>query len=351
MKSRKIKSRKIKSRKIKSRKIKNKKIKNRKMKKVFEYLMTLFVILTLNFIIPRLMPGDPFTYLSSAEGQITVTYSEEQIDRYKAYYGLDRPMHIQFASYITNLFKGNIGHSIYYNDSVMNLITRRIAWTLFIVIAAVLISCLVGTVLGSLSAWYKRGMFDRLLYPVMIAISEIPAFLIGIAFLFVFAAKLEWFPLSGGMKTFAEYSSSLHRAKDILHHAVLPVLTLAVVRLGEFYLISRASMITVLAKDYMRTAKAKGLGKIRIIFHHALKNALLPIVTRVFLSMGSVFGGAILVENVFNYPGLGRLMREAVMVRDYVLIQGIFLFVAFAVLTMNLLADIAYKKLDPRVSQ
>ena len=320
------------------------------LRKASEYFMTFFVIITLNFFIPRLMPGDPFIFLSSSEGQITTTYSEEQIAKYKAYYGLDKPMVVQYTSYITNLLKGNIGYSIYYNNSVINIIGKRMLWTVSIVLAAILVSCLIGTVLGSLSAWYRDGVFDKVLYSFIIAISEIPAFIIGIVFLFILAAKLGLFPLSGGMKTFASYSCFADQITDILHHAFLPVLTLSIVRLGEFYLLSRNSMVSVLTKDYMRTARAKGLRKRRIIFRHALKNAMLPIVTRIFLSLGSVFGGAILVENVFNYPGVGHLMREAVMVRDYVLIQGIFLFVAVTVLTMNLLADIIYRRLDPRVS-
>ncbi|MBZ4645816.1 MAG: peptide/nickel transport system permease protein [Petroclostridium sp.] len=320
------------------------------LKKASEYLITFFIIITLNFFIPRLMPGDPFTFLSSAEGQITVTYTEEQINKYKAYYGLDKPLLVQYASYITNLFKGNLGYSIYYNDSVVRIIGKRIPWTVSIVIASIILSCLVGTILGSWSAWHRNGIPDKVIYAVMIPISEIPSFLIGILFLFILAAKLGIFPLSGGMSTFAKYNNSAEKAMDIIHHAVLPVLTLSMTRLGEFYLLSRNSMVSVLSKDYIRTAKAKGLNKVRIIFRHALKNAMLPIVTRVFLSLGAVFGGAILVENVFSYPGLGRLMREAVMVRDYVLIQGIFIFMAIMVLTMNLLADILYVKLDPRVS-
>ncbi|EGW40966.1 ABC transporter permease [Desulfosporosinus sp. OT] len=320
------------------------------LKKASEYLLTFLVILTLNFFIPRLMPGDPFIFLSSSEGQVTITYSEEQIAKYKAYYGLDKPMIVQYTSYLANLLQGNIGYSIYYNNSVLSVIGKRVIWTVSIVLAAIFISCLIGTVLGSLSAWYRNGTFDKVLYSFIIAISEIPAFLIGIMFLFILAAKLGWFPLSGGIKTFANYSNSVEKITDILHHAFLPVLTLSIVRLGEFYLLSRNSMIAVLTKDYMRTARAKGLHNKRIIFRHALKNALLPIVTRVFLSLGAVFSGAILVENVFNYPGVGRLMREAVMVRDYVLIQGIFLFVAVTVLTMNLLADIIYRRLDPRVN-
>ena len=136
---------------------------------------------------------------------------------------------------------------------------------------------------------------------------------------------------------------------DILHHAILPVMTLSIAKLGEFYLISRSSMLSVMSKDYMKTARGKGLKSRRILFRHGLKNSILPVITRIFLSLGSIFGQAVLIENIFNYPGIGTLMRQGVMVRDYVLIQGIFLFVAITVLTMNFIADLIYKKLDSRV--
>lgn len=302
-------------------------------------------------MIPRLMPGDPFTFLSAEEeGQVFISYSQEQIDKYKSYYGLDKPVYIQYGHYLVNLGKGDIGYSIYYNVSVLEMVSKRMLWTFGIVLAAIIISTVVGTIMGCLSAWYRDSIFDKLLYFLMVTVSEIPAFLVGILLLFILAGQFGLFPLFGGMTSFVEYDSFFQRVKDIAHHAFLPVLTLSLTRIGGFYLLSRNSMLAVLSKDYMRTARAKGLARVRIIFRHALKNAMLPVITRVFLSLGAMFGGAVLVENVFSYPGLGRLMREAVMLRDYVLIQGIFLFVAILVLVMNLLADIVYKKLDPRVS-
>ena len=321
------------------------------LKKAAGYLATFFIIITINFFIPRLMPGDPFTFLSSEEGQVIITYSEEQIEKYKAYYGLDKPLLVQYANYLTKLLAGDIGYSIYYNGSVISVLGKRMLWTMSIVAAAIFVSFLSGTLLGCVSAWRRKGLLDQLLYGMMIALSEIPAFLIGVVFLFLLSARLGLFPLSGGMTTFAGYGNFLEQVKDIVHHAALPVLTLSMVRLGEFYLISRSSMMTVLAKDYMRTARAKGLAGGRILFVHALKNAIPPVVTRVFLSLGAVFGGAVLVENVFNYPGVGRLMREAVLVRDYVLLQGIFLLMAVTVLTMNLLADVVNRRLDPRLAE
>lgn len=325
-------------------------MKNRILKKAAEYMITFLCIITLNFFIPRLMPGDPFTFLSSEEGSITVTYTQEQIEKYKAYYGLDKPLGEQYIQYIARLFKGDIGYSIYFNESVIKIIAKRAVWTVTIVAISILLSCFVGTVMGCLSAWHRSRWIDKMSYFMMIGFSEIPSFLVGVFLLFTFAARFGWFPLSGGMSVFIQYNTFFHKIFDVVNHAFLPVLTLSLARVGGFYLLSRNSMISVLSRDYMRTAKAKGLSNIYIIFRHALRNAMLPIITKVFLSLGTVFGGAILVENVFQYPGLGRLMRESVMVRDYVLIQGIFLFIAITVLTMNLLADILYRKIDPRVN-
>ncbi len=319
------------------------------MKKLGEYALTFFCIITLNFFLPRLIPGDPFTFLAADTDEIMVTYSEEQIARYKEYYGLDKPLSSQYREYIGNMLHGYIGYSIYYHEDVLIMIEKRAVWTVSLVTVSLIISCTLGTILGSLSAWYRNHRFDHRLYLFMISFSEIPSFLIGLLFLFVGSACLGWFPLAGGMSTFAVFVSPLQKTLDIVHHATLPVLTLVVARLGEFYLISRNSMLTVLSKDYIRTARGKGLTKRRILFGHALRNAAIPVITRIFLSLGHVFGGAVLVENVFNYPGIGYLMRESVMMRDYALLQGIFLFIAVTVLTMNFAADMLYQKLDPRV--
>ena len=313
------------------------------------YILILIVILVINFFLPRLMPGDPFQYLSVEDGNVSTVFTEEQIEQYKEYYGLDKPLYLQFCNYITGLFKGDLGYSIYYKTSVAEMILARIPWTIFIVLCSLFLSSFIGTVLGAVSARLHEKPADKLIYFFMIIFSEIPSYLIGTLLLIFLAAKLRWFPLSGGVTAFASYSSTVDYIADLMHHAALPILTLTLAGLGGFYLLSRNSLLTVLTKDYMRMAKAKGLKKERILFRHALRNALPPIIARIFMSMGAMFGGAVLVENVFAYPGLGRLMRDAVMARDYVLTQGIFLIIAVSVLLMNWVADLTYKKLDPRV--
>lgn len=321
----------------------------RHFKKGFEYLVVFFIIISLNFLLPRLMPGDPFTFLSSDEGSITATYTDEQVQKYKEYYGLDKPIKEQYKDYLKSLFKGDLGYSIYFNDKVSSIILKRVTWTIGIVIISIIISSFMGIILGSFSAWNRNKLLDKIIYYIMIVLSEIPSFLIGTLLLFFIAAGTGIFPLSGSKTIFASYKNTFEFIIDIIHHGFLPVLALVISQIGHYYLLCRNSMITILSKDYIRTAEGKGLSDKRIIFVYGLKNAILPVVNRIFMNLGAVLSGAILVENVFNYPGIGRLMSQAVMFRDYVLIQGIFLCVCILVLSMNFLSDIVCKKLDPRV--
>ena len=186
----------------------------------------------------------------------------------------------------------------------------------------------------------------------MVTLSEIPPLPFR-SFLSLYPGGifLIFSPLSGGATPFAIYPDTVSHLRDLLYHGALPVLTLSLSRLGDFYLLSRNSMVRVLSREYILTARGKGLSSRRILFKHALKNALPPIIARFFMSLGMLFGGAVLVENVYNYPGVGRLMREAVLVRDYVLLQGIFLFITVTVLVMNILAEEIYHKLDPRLER
>lgn len=323
-------------------------INKRKGLRIIEYLLTFMVIITLNFALPRMMPGDPFLHHSGDVDEVITFYSKEQIQYYREYYGLDRPLHEQYISYLKELSRGDLGFSYYYKDDVRSIIIRRLPWTLFLVISAMTLSILLGIVLGSYSAWRRNKWQDKALYTVLIIFSEIPAFLVGLALLIWFGATLKLFPLAGAVTHFAEFDTKWEKILDIMHHAALPILTLTLARTGGIYLLVRNSLGNVLTKDYIRTARAKGLKEFRVKYVHALRNALMPLFTRIAIQLGALIGGAILAENVFSYPGLGVLMREAVVVRDYPLIQGIFLVLALGVMTANILADFAYKYIDPR---
>lgn len=319
--------------------------------KAMEYLLTLLIIISLNFALPRLMPGDPFLHTAGDVSEVVTIYTTQQLDYFREYYGLHRPIHQQYFSYLKELAQFDLGFSYYYKENVATLIASRIPWTLLLVVSATALSVTGGIILGSYSAWHQGKWQDRWLYLLMVVLGEIPAFLVGIFLLILLAAHLDLFPLAGAVTHFATYNSYLDRVIDILYHGALPALTLALTRIGGFYLLVRNSLLAVMTKDYIRTARAKGLSDIKIRYVHGLRNALLPLVTRVAMQMGAMLGGAVLAENVFSYPGLGLLMRDAVFVRDYPLLQGIFLVLAFMVLVANILADWLYQRLDPRVKK
>jgi peptide/nickel transport system permease protein len=317
---------------------------------IFRSLSTLLVILVINFFLPRMMPGDPFSTTSADEvGEEIIVMTEEQHLYYVNYYGLDRPLYEQFLSYMKNLMTGNLGRSIYYKMPVSDVIMLHLPWTILIVVSATVISTISGVVLGTLSAKNRKKGSDIIMMTGMIAFAEIPSFLLGLILLLIFSVYFRLFPLAGAVTPFAHYNGSTDQVLDILYHAFLPVLTLSLSQLTGVYLLTRNTLITVTTKDYIRTARAKGLGEKNVWIRHALRNALLPVVTRTGFMIGIMMGGVVLVENVFSYPGIGMTLRSAVVGRDYPLIQGILLVIAVSILICNLLVDKVYGKLDPRV--
>jgi peptide/nickel transport system permease protein len=318
---------------------------------VLQYAITLSIILILNFALPRMMPGDPFLLLSGeAQDEVVSILTEEQRLYYIHYYGLDRPAHEQFISYALSMFTGDFGTSIYYKVPVLDAIWLHLPWTVLIVLGATIISTLAGIALGIFSAKRREGATDKLMIVGLISFAEIPSFLLGIILLLTFAVYLKIFPLAGAITPFARYDGILDQAWDIAYHAFLPMITLALTQLTGVYLLTRNTLVTVMTKDYIRTARAKGIGERLVWNRHALRNALLPVVTRVGFQLGMLVGGAVLVENVFNYPGIGMLLRNAVIARDYPLIQGIMLVMAITILTANYLVDVLYERLDPRTA-
>lgn len=317
---------------------------------VSRFLLTLLILLAINFLLPRMMPGDPFSTASSdVEGEDVVIMTEAQRMYYMEYYRLDRPLHEQFFIYLKNLAVGDLGKSISNKMPVRDVILIHLPWTILIVFSATFISTVCGVLLGTLSARNRKRGFDRFMMIGLIAFAEIPSFLLGLILLLIFVVQLRLFPLAGAVTPFADYGSVCDQVGDIAYHAFLPVLTLSLSQLTGVYLLTRNTLITVTTKDYVRTARAKGLGERVVWTRHALRNALLPVVTRTGFMIGTLMGGSVLVESVFSYPGLGMTLRSAVIGRDYPLIQGILLVVAISILVCNLAVDLIYRRLDPRV--
>lgn len=312
-----------------------------------KYIVLFFILLTIHFILPRIMKADPFVFLSS-DGTEVASYTEEEILKYKQYYGLDMPLWRQYLNYLFGIFTGNLGYSIYFKEKVITLIFSRLVWTAGIVIFSLCISSVLGLFLGSFSAWNCQRKIDTILYQGMVIISEIPSFLTANMILMFFIIKWRILPTAGGITPFIKIEFSWSFILDIIKHAVLPSLTLTFLRLPDFYFVSRSAMLQQIQKKYVETAQAKSLGDIYILMRHCLPNAINPIMTRFLLSIQTMFNATLIVENVFKYPGIGKLIRDAVFYRDYLLLQGIFLVIIIFILTISLLGENFYQTIEKR---
>jgi peptide/nickel transport system permease protein len=318
--------------------------------KLAYYFVIVLIILSINFSLPRAMPGDALSYLTDPGADIPVRMTEEKREILLAYYGLDKPLSEQYITYMVGIIRGDLGWSIYYSAPVLEVILGRLKWTLILVGTSTAIYITLGILLGATSAWARGRKRDMGLLISIISISSFPSFFLGILLAIIFGIKLDIFPISGAQTAFATYSSPLEEIFDILHHLVLPAATLVLSHIGGTYFLMRNSMLGVLGEDYIMTARAKGLSERYILHKHALTNALLPIVTMTAMTVGFMIMGTIFVETVFAYPGIGNLLYNAVSYNDYPLLQGIFLFLTIAIVGANFIADMIYIRLDPRVN-
>ena len=313
------------------------------------YALVVVFLLTLNFFLPRALPGKPIAALSNPAA---ATYVSEDTTRAEVerYYGLDRGLLDQFGGYVGGLARGDLGTSIRYNAPVTRVIGERIGWTLLLVGTALALATALGMLGGVLSGWRRGRPVDTGLLGVFLAIDAFPVFFVASAAAYVLSVKLGWFPLSGARTPFSESYGFVHQTADIAHHLALPATVLALQFLTYQFLIMRSSMVAELGSDYLLLGRAKGLDERVLKYRYAARNALLPSVTVVGLQLGFAITAAIFVESVFAYPGLGRLMFEAVAERDYPAMQGCFLVLTLLVVTANLFADLLYRRLDPRVA-
>lgn len=308
------------------------------LKKTALLLCSFAVIYLFNFAIPRLMPGDPFDYEGAAAGEEGAELSAEHKAYLRTYYGLDQPFGWQLAAAIRRNLRGDLGDSIHYKRPVADILRQRLPWTALVMGTSLVLSMLTGAALALLCV--RRRGADRVIYGLLSGLAETPAFLVGLLLLFLAAARVDWLPLSGAVTAFGVYRTEWEWARDVLLHALLPVTALTAVTTPGFFFTARASFLSILEKPYVLGARAKGLRESRIRWRYVFANALPPIVVRFFLSVGAAVGGTMLVENVFAYPGLGTVMREAVKYRDYPMIQGVFLLSASLVLASLFAADL-----------
>lgn len=312
--------------------------------RIGEYALTIWAALTINFALPHLAPGDPLTYIL---GQWAGSLSTEQRAELLTRYGLDQPLHEQYLDYLWGILHGDLGVSLMTGDAVSTVLLDRLPWTVLLVGTALILATLIGVLLGAISAWRRGEATDVGLLGTLLTFESAPAFWIGMILLSVFAVQLGWLP-SYGTGDLGSQAGWLANLASIASHLWLPLLTLVIARVGGTYLIARGSTLTALSEDHLLLAKAKGLSDRVVLFNHALRNALLPIYTRFTLDLGAMIGGSVVVETVFAYPGLGRLIYEAALARDYPVLQGAFLLLTLTVVLANLLADLTYPLIDPR---
>jgi peptide/nickel transport system permease protein len=312
------------------------------------YLIAFWVSITLNFLLPRFMPGDP---VSRMFARTQDRMQPEQIEALRKLLGVDdRPIWEQYVDYLYNMVTGQMGVSISrFPTPVTEVIASQVGWTLLLGGTALVIAAVVGNLLGILAAWRRGGAIDSALPPVLIFIGSFPYFWLAMGALYLFGVTLGWFPIRHAFSDTIEPAFSWEFMSDVGMHLVLPALTIVLVSVGGWMLGMRNTMIATNAEDYITMAEAKGLRPGRIMFRYAARNAMLPSVTSFGMSLGFVVGGALLTEVVFAYPGVGYQLLNAVQGLDYPLMQGLFLTITAAVLLANFLVDILYVRLDPRV--
>lgn len=306
-------------------------------------VVTIFVALTVNFVLFRVLPGDAVTRISRVpNASPTLKLALE------AEFGLDKPVFQQYVLYLQQLLHGNLGVSFTNRQPVLDNLIEAFGNTLPMVTTATVIAIVVGVGVGVFSAMHRGSAGDHIGTGLAVVFYAFPTQFLGMMLLIVFAGVL---PSVGMTDPFAVALSPGEQFADLLRHMILPVLTLVLTLYAENALIVRSAMLETLGEDYILTARAKGLTRRRIIWAYALRNAALPTITQVALSLGTIVSGSILVEVIFSWPGIGRALYDAVLQRDYPMLQGGFLAITIAVVVINYFADLLYFRLDPRVSQ
>jgi peptide/nickel transport system permease protein len=311
------------------------------LRRVGFYLVALWASVTLNFIIPRLMPGDPaVAFLARMQGH---NITQSQMDALRTLFGVQTnvPVWMQYGQYLNNLLHGNLGmSSSLFPETVTQIIGEHLPWTLGLVGIAVIISFFLGTLIGIVIGWKRGSWLDSVLPPILTFLSAIPYFWMALALVYVLGLVLNWFPIGDGYDLYSTTPGwSLDFIASVVQHGFLPVLTIVLAALASWVLPMRNTMITTLSEDYVLMAQAKGLSEGRVMFRYAARNAILPSITSFSMSLGLIVGGSLLTEMVFNYPGIGLTLFNAVGNNDYSLIEGSFL------------SDVLNAILDPRVRQ
>lgn len=312
--------------------------------RVLYAVLLLIAVMILNFSMLHLAPGDVADTISQSMGGADA----EVMEQIRRDYGLDQPFIVQLGKYVGNVLQFDLGYSFFYNQPVTTLIFEKLPATLLLVITAQILALIVGVLLGVFSARNPNGISSHFVTLFALFGYSAPVFWTGILLLIAFSLKIPLFPVAGMVDVTVE-GGFFAKAMDVAHHMVLPVITLASIFLALYSRLCRASMMEVLGSDYIRTAKAKGLSEREVVMKHALKNSLSPVITLAGLQFSAVVSGAVLVETVFSWPGLGTLALQSILARDTPTILGILFFSALVVIIGNLITDLVIRMIDPRV--
>lgn len=307
-------------------------------------IILLLAVLVLNFSMMHLAPGDVADTIAQANGGADA----EVLEAIRTEYGLDQPFLVQLGRYIGNVMQLNLGYSFYYREPVTELILQRLPATLLLVFSAQILALLLGVLLGVISAQKPNGITSHFVTFIALFGYSAPVFWTGILLLIGFSLQFQWFPVAG-MRDVTIEGGFFVKTWDVIVHLILPMITLASVFLALYSRLTRATMLEQLRTDYVRTAYAKGMPHRKVVYQHALKNALSPVITLAGLQFSAVISGAVLVEAVFSWPGLGTLAFTSIIARDTPTILGILFFSALVVIIGNLLTDLAQKLVDPRI--
>jgi peptide/nickel transport system permease protein len=310
-------------------------------------LFVLWVVATILFFLFRLMPGDPTV------AYIDTTFTEEQVAQLRKSFGLDRPLHEQYVIYLKNLLVGEFGDSFHHKQPVIKVLTSVLPNTIVLTLTGLTVAYLFGVLVGAWLAWKRGTWIEGVTIPTVLTLRAAPEFWLGMILLAVFSFQLGWFPSGGANSPGAIYPSEWARltSRDFLWHLVLPAATLALYLQGLPLLLMRSNMLDVMSEDFITMARMKGLSQWTIVIRHAARNALLPVATAFALGLGGLVGGnLVVVEAVFSWPGLGKLLVNAVASSDYPVAQGAFFLITVVLVSMNFVADTLYSALDPRVS-
>lgn len=320
------------------------------LRRALFYLAAFLAAATVNFFLPRLMPGDPIQRMFAGAGS---NLSLENLNALKLTFGfIDAPLGEQYLAYLKSVFTGDLGRSIrFYPLPVTDLLGRALLWTLGLVGSATIISFSLGTFLGVMAAWRRGTLLDTVVSISAIFSSSVPAVVVSLITLFVFGYTLDWFPNGYAADPLLDPAWNWTYISSVLHHGTLPMLTLVIVLTGGFAVTMRNNMINLLGEDYIVMGRAKGLSDKAVMLWYAARNALLPAVSSLAISLGAVLGGSLVTEIVFNYPGMGNTLYQAITARDYPVIQGELLIMTAAMLTANFIVDLSYVLLDPRLKR